>query len=166
MTTRKAGRAALMMAAALATCGAVPLHAQQDPTRPVRMLVGFSAGSATDVTARLIAQQRLHFAQRARLDHATLGFPAPAAVSSFLLNRNWFQRAPSMPISFERSALRVKARHCPSDAPCSRHAGEGCRCSACYETPSPSGGRLGWGWGSAYCPHPHPSPPPEGEGIQ
>ena len=32
-----------------------------------------------------------------------------------------------MPINFERSALRVKARRHPSDAPYSRHAGEGCR---------------------------------------
>lgn len=42
--------AGVAVAAASATS-----HAQQYPTKPIRMLVGFSAGSATDITARLVS---------------------------------------------------------------------------------------------------------------
>ena len=36
---------------------AVPAVAQEYPTRPVRMIVGFAAGGGTDTTARPIAQK-------------------------------------------------------------------------------------------------------------
>jgi tripartite-type tricarboxylate transporter receptor subunit TctC len=43
-------------------CSAVPLHAQEKyPNRPIRMYVGFSAGSATDIVARVVAQ---HLSER------------------------------------------------------------------------------------------------------
>ena len=35
----------------------LPAHAQEYPTKPIRMLVGFAAGSGTDVAARLTAQR-------------------------------------------------------------------------------------------------------------
>ncbi len=50
-----AGAAALLAAPAIAPRGA---RAQADwPSRPVRLIVGFTAGSSTDVTARLFAQR-------------------------------------------------------------------------------------------------------------
>ncbi|AEI82928.1 hypothetical protein CNE_BB2p01170 (plasmid) [Cupriavidus necator N-1] len=50
-----------LSAAALALAGlaftAAPLHAQDKyPNRPIKMYVGFSAGSATDIVARVVAQ--------------------------------------------------------------------------------------------------------------
>jgi tripartite-type tricarboxylate transporter receptor subunit TctC len=49
----------LLLAAAAAGLPAVsrPAWAQAYPTQPVRIIVGFAAGSATDVTARLMAQR-------------------------------------------------------------------------------------------------------------
>ncbi len=41
--------------AAAATLLAAPAHAQAWPSRPVRLVVGFTAGSSTDVTARIFA---------------------------------------------------------------------------------------------------------------
>ena len=41
----------------LALAGSVPAFAQGYPTRPVRMVVPFPAGSATDLAARVMAQQ-------------------------------------------------------------------------------------------------------------
>ncbi|HYK14644.1 MAG TPA: tripartite tricarboxylate transporter substrate-binding protein, partial [Burkholderiales bacterium] len=37
--------------------GALPVHAQTYPVRPVRMIVPFSPGGATDVPARILAQR-------------------------------------------------------------------------------------------------------------
>ena len=45
---RPAGRAALLAAA--------PARAQAWPARPVRLVVGFTAGSSTDITGRIFAQ--------------------------------------------------------------------------------------------------------------
>src|SRR4051812_16091024 len=33
-----------------------PLHAQEWPTKPIRIVVGFGAGGGTDIAARIIAQ--------------------------------------------------------------------------------------------------------------
>ena len=47
----------LHLAAGAAALPAMPRFAwaQTYPTRPVRIIVGFTAGSATDITARLIS---------------------------------------------------------------------------------------------------------------
>ena len=45
------------LGAAAALCGlAAPARAQAWPARPVRLVVGFTAGSSTDITARIFAQ--------------------------------------------------------------------------------------------------------------
>ena len=46
-----AASAALVSAAALA-----PAHAQNYPTRPVRIMVGYAPGGGVDVAARIVAQ--------------------------------------------------------------------------------------------------------------
>ncbi|MFN7085020.1 MAG: Bug family tripartite tricarboxylate transporter substrate binding protein [Burkholderiales bacterium] len=45
------------LAFAALICGVPPLQAQTFPVKPVRIVVGYSPGGATDVTARLIAQE-------------------------------------------------------------------------------------------------------------
>ncbi len=47
-------RTPLLAAAALALSALLPAHAQQYPTKPVRMIVGFPPGGATDLVARII----------------------------------------------------------------------------------------------------------------
>jgi tripartite-type tricarboxylate transporter receptor subunit TctC len=49
----------LRLAAGVAALPSVSLiaRAQDRPSRPVRIIVGFTAGSATDITARLFAQK-------------------------------------------------------------------------------------------------------------
>jgi tripartite-type tricarboxylate transporter receptor subunit TctC len=48
----------LLAAVALALTAATPLHAQSDyPNRPVRIVIGFSAGAVADTPARLLAQK-------------------------------------------------------------------------------------------------------------
>src|SRR3970282_3029788 len=44
-------------AAALAAYAALPAAAQNYPERPVRVIIGFSAGSGVDISARLIGQK-------------------------------------------------------------------------------------------------------------
>src|SRR5262249_4871248 len=48
----------LHLAAGVVTLPASPWHARADtyPSRPVRLIVGFPAGNASDIVARLIAQ--------------------------------------------------------------------------------------------------------------
>ncbi|HSN39361.1 MAG TPA: tripartite tricarboxylate transporter substrate binding protein, partial [Burkholderiales bacterium] len=48
-------RLAHVLLGALALSAAVPLHAQQFPARPVRLVVPYPAGGANDIVARLIA---------------------------------------------------------------------------------------------------------------
>ena len=51
-------RAALAVAAAWAACAALPAFAQGSyPDKPVRMIVGFPAGTGPDIVARLLAQK-------------------------------------------------------------------------------------------------------------
>jgi tripartite-type tricarboxylate transporter receptor subunit TctC len=47
----------LIAAVALASLLAAPAHAQSYPSKPIKLVVGFPAGGATDTTARLIAQR-------------------------------------------------------------------------------------------------------------
>jgi tripartite-type tricarboxylate transporter receptor subunit TctC len=54
-SARKWAAAAVVAAGWLAAASAVAQTPDKFPTRPVRFLVGFSPGSATDITARLIA---------------------------------------------------------------------------------------------------------------
>jgi tripartite-type tricarboxylate transporter receptor subunit TctC len=54
LATRAVGAIAAVLALGMA---AVPATAQQYPARPVRILVGFGAGSTADVLARLIGQR-------------------------------------------------------------------------------------------------------------
>ena len=46
-----------LLALSLALAGTCPAFAQGYPARPVRMVVPFPAGSATDLAARIMAQQ-------------------------------------------------------------------------------------------------------------
>jgi len=50
-------KACLTAVAAAAFTAALPVHAQQYPSKPVRLIVSFSAGGATDVVARKLAQK-------------------------------------------------------------------------------------------------------------
>ena len=50
-------KACLTAVAATAFTAALPVNAQQYPSKPVRLIVSFSAGGATDVVARKLAQK-------------------------------------------------------------------------------------------------------------
>ncbi|RCW70410.1 tripartite tricarboxylate transporter substrate binding protein [Pseudorhodoferax soli] len=50
-------RRLLALAAGLACAGALPAHAETWPAKPVRLVVGYAAGGATDVVARLVGQK-------------------------------------------------------------------------------------------------------------
>ena len=53
--TRICVRLGRVLLGALAISAAVPVHAQQFPTRPVRLVVPYPAGGANDIVARLLA---------------------------------------------------------------------------------------------------------------
>ena len=57
MMTRRSLIAAAFGASALLAVQAVPVHAQEYPKGPVKMIVPFPPGSATDLAARVIGQQ-------------------------------------------------------------------------------------------------------------
>lgn len=50
-------RRLLAFAAGLACAAALPAHAETWPAKPVRLVVGYAAGGATDVVARLVGQK-------------------------------------------------------------------------------------------------------------
>jgi tripartite-type tricarboxylate transporter receptor subunit TctC len=50
-------RSVLAVAASLWVCAAATVGAQDYPAKPVRLYVGFVAGSGTDTAARLLAQR-------------------------------------------------------------------------------------------------------------
>lgn len=54
---RRTWAKACLTAIAAAAFTALPVHAQQYPSKPVRLIVSFSAGGATDVVARKLAQK-------------------------------------------------------------------------------------------------------------
>jgi tripartite-type tricarboxylate transporter receptor subunit TctC len=73
---------------------AAPTVAQTGyPDRPVRIIVGFTAGSATDITARMFAQ-KLNAAWNLPVTVET--FRAPAAASGAT---GWRRRRPTAPRS-------------------------------------------------------------------
>jgi len=47
----------LIFTTALWMAGAVSVHAQSYPTKPIRFVVGFTAGGASDITARIVGQK-------------------------------------------------------------------------------------------------------------
>lgn len=55
--TTSCRRRLLTLAAALACATALPAHADTWPTKPLRLVVGYAAGGATDVIARLVGQK-------------------------------------------------------------------------------------------------------------
>jgi len=101
---------------------AAPTVAQTGyPDRPVRIIVGFTAGSATDITARMFAQ-KLNVAWNVPVTVENI----PGAGGSVggdrggqggtrrhhaLLGRQW--RANDQPVAVAESDLRHSARPCP-----------------------------------------------------
>lgn len=55
MLNRPASRKAILTAALLATASFV--HAQSYPVKPIRMIIGFTPGTATDIFARIVGQK-------------------------------------------------------------------------------------------------------------
>lgn len=82
--TPAAGAAALLMTG-LTLCGSV--LAQNYPTKPIRMLIGFSAGSTTDVLARTVGQKMAEAGVPGYVFDPWFGILAPAKTPKGLLAR-------------------------------------------------------------------------------
>ena len=68
----QAGRSmAVLSLGILIACAGVPLaHAQGYPAKPIRFVVGFTAGGASDITARIVGQKLTeHFGQPVIIDN-------------------------------------------------------------------------------------------------
>ncbi len=104
-------RLASMLCGLLAASLAGPVHAQGYPSRPIRIIVGYSAGGAVDIIARAIAQQLqgglgqavivdnkpgggTNIANRALIDSPPDGYTLMLVANAIAANPTLYQPAP------------------------------------------------------------------------